>query len=422
MASSEVTAAIQSLEASSSSSANRSSEYSQLLDKILASPDSPSVAADLIAYVQSVLSDSLGIVASRPILSAFVQRFKEIQNAELQVEVGQRAVELLQPKVVSYEEQDFALKQIVASAQEKLEDFMAAARTLQAITLDSSQRTISDDEKANIWIRIVRNYLEEGETIAAGAYLNRVKGIIFSVSNPEIRLHFALSQARVNDAQRNFLDASQGYYTVSNEPLIDEAERLQALSAAMVCAVLAPAGPQRSRSLARLYKDERASQVDVFPILEKIFLDRILEASEVQSFSQNLAEHQVARTADGSTVLDRAVLDHNLLAASRLYRNVSFAALGELLNVDPDKAETYASQMIEQGRVAGYIDQIAQFIFFEGEGTGQKKTDHAEHVVGKELRTWDSNVLALSEVVERAAGLIQLHDPVSPQLTSLGHF
>src|SRR5438270_849549 len=65
---------------------------------------------------------------------------------------------------------------------------------------------------------------------------------------------------------------------VSFEPQVDESERLRCLSAAITCAVLAPAGPQRSRILATLYKDERASQYlpTDFAILEKMHFLRLL--------------------------------------------------------------------------------------------------------------------------------------------------
>ena len=39
----------------------------------------------------------------------------------------------------------------------------------------------------------------------------------------------------------------------------------------------------------------------------------------------------------GSTVLDRAVWEHNLLAASKVYTNISFVELGALLDIDPAK-------------------------------------------------------------------------------------
>ena len=39
----------------------------------------------------------------------------------------------------------------------------------------------------------------------------------------------------------------------------------------------------------------------------------------------------------GSTILDRAVIEHNLLSASKLYNNISFDELGSLLEIPPAK-------------------------------------------------------------------------------------
>ena len=39
----------------------------------------------------------------------------------------------------------------------------------------------------------------------------------------------------------------------------------------------------------------------------------------------------------GSTILDRAVIEHNLLSASKLYNNISFEELGALLEIPPVK-------------------------------------------------------------------------------------
>lgn len=49
---------------------------------------------------------------------------------------------------------------------------------------------------------------------------------------------------------------------------------------------------------------------------------------------------------------------HNLLSASRLYDNILFDQLGELLGIDAEKAEFIAAQMIGEGRMSGSIDQI----------------------------------------------------------------
>jgi COP9 signalosome complex subunit 4 len=63
--------------------------------------------------------------------------------------------------------------------------------------------------------------------------------------------------------------------------------------------------------------------------------------------------------------LERAVIEHNLLSASKLYNNITFEELGALLEIPPIKAEKIASQMITEGRMNGYIDQIDSIVHFE---------------------------------------------------------
>lgn len=128
-------------------------------------------------------------------------------------------------------------------------------------------------------------------------------------------------------------------------------------------------GQQRSRMLATLFKDERCQQLPAYSILEKMYLDRIIRRSELQEFEALLQPHQKACTIDGlgSTILDRAVIEHNLLSASKLYNNITFEELGALLDIPPTKAEKIASQMITEGRMNGYIDQIDSIVHFESE-------------------------------------------------------
>lgn len=173
----------------------------------------------------------------------------------------------------------------------------------------------------------------------------------------------------------------------------------------MTCAVLAPAGPNRSRVLASLYRDERSSELPTYNILSKMFLDHILRSAEVKDFEGILKPHQLARIAISSndrlasaisddspapvnepnastrtgpsTVLDRAVMEHNLLASSNIYNNITFRGLGALLDLTPGAAETMARKMIEQGRLRGSIDQVDKLIWFE-----QREEDDAQGKAG----------------------------------------
>ncbi|KAL4957367.1 hypothetical protein BDW69DRAFT_156482 [Aspergillus filifer] len=378
---------------------NKLQLYNDLLSDTVSSSPEPQLADDLNYYLDTVISEDLSIVAARPILDSFIEILRKLKP-ETQIAVGQHAVTLIQSRSTSVEEQDSQIRNILADAYISEEEYIAAAKALQGIHIDSSQRLVSDLEKSRLWIRIVRLYLEEDDTTSAEAFLNRIKNLPTKLEDPELKLYFRLSQARIQDARRRFLDASQEYFNVSLAAGVDEADRLAALAAAIRCAVLAPAGPQRSRTLATLYKDDRATSVEEFGILEKMFLDRLLNPDEVAAFSQRLAPHQLAQTADGTTVLDKAVVEHNLVAASKLYKNIHTDALGAILGLQGsgdltagEKAEAYAARMVEQGRLNGSIDQIDGIIYFEDSSTA----------TGRYIKQWDAGVQGLSEGVERVA-------------------
>jgi COP9 signalosome complex subunit 4 len=410
MASSKVSDALKQI----SDSADKPQGFESLISQVHLASSPTQLAGDLTAILDSIIANSLGIVATRSLCALFVQKLKTVSSNETKIAVGEHALEVFSAQASSFEEQNAQVRELMATAYEEDEDNLSAAKVLAGIPLESSQRKVSNEDKVRFWIRITRNYLEVDDTTLAEQYLNKAKNLIYTVSDRDLNLHFKLSQARIQDARRNFLAAAQGYQDISLLPIIGEEERLHTLSMAIKCSVLAPAGPLRSRALGRLYKDERAATLEEFPILEKMFLDRLLSPEEVAKFAEGLATHQLARTSDGSTVLAKAVVEHNLRGASRLYNNIGFDALGLLLGLDGDKAEETTARMIEQGRLVGRIDQVERIIWFEGgEATGEKGSGRAEGVVGKELRRWDSNVQGLAEEVEKVTSELQLRYPVS---------
>jgi len=280
--------------------------------------------------------------------------------------------------------------------------------------------SLPDDEKFRIYIRIVRLLLEDEDSVQAETYYNRAALLSNSTTERETQLQFKLCQARISDYARKFLEAAMRYHELSWAADIDEEERRELLyvdistlssnsfilhirSSAVTCAVLAPAGPNRSRVLASLYRDERSCDLPTYNILSKMFLDHILRPAEIHSFEQTLKPHQLAQIAISSndrlastvndeepaepssskrtgpsTVLDRAVMEHNLLASSKIYNNITFRGLGALLDLSPGAAETMARKMIEQGRLKGSIDQVDKLIWFDG----GKEEDDAQGKAG----------------------------------------
>lgn len=356
-------------------------------------------ASDFTTIADQIFAQSLGIVHTRALLTSLITTLRSRQDHDLWVEVGTHTLDILNSSPTqssSFLEQAAQIRELIADGHEANDDFAEAARVLAEIPLESSQRRVSDEDKARVWIRIVRDHLEVDDSTAAETYLNKMKNIIFNIQDATVQLHFRLSQARINDAKRQFLAASQAYHEISFGSAIAEDERLHTLAMAIKCAILAPAGPTRSRALGRLYKDERAAGLDEFGILEKMFLDRLIDPAEVDKFAQGLQPHQLATTADGSTVLARAMVEHNLLAASRLYTNIDLDALGVLLGLGGEKAEDTTAKMIEQGRLAGKIDQIDRCIWFED---------------AQAIRQWDDHVLGVAEEVENVIGQMQKEQP-----------
>lgn len=208
-------------------------------------------------------------------------------------------------------------------------------------------------------------YLEDGDPVQAEAFINRASLLQAETKSEELHVLYKVCYARVLDYRRKFIEAAQRYNELSYRTIVDEGERMNALKNALICTVLASAGQQRSRMLATLFKDERCQHLPAYAILEKMYLDRIIRRSELEEFEALLQLHQKASTLDGSSILDRAVFEHNLLSASKLYNNITFEELGALLEIQPSKAERIASQMITEERLNGYIDQIDGIVHFE---------------------------------------------------------
>ncbi|KAI0832425.1 hypothetical protein BC628DRAFT_314609 [Trametes gibbosa] len=418
---------------------DKATAYQSLLSETLASQDQSNLPTEIHTLVDNVVNqESVGLVISRGILSELVRALSEgkVPDTQRRKRIVEDTLEIVQPRLVSYEEQVNSLRFQLADILEEEESWSDAARVLTGISLDSGQRSLPDEEKLRVYVRIVRLLLEDEDSIEAERYYNRAALLAHSTTDRETLLQFKLCQARISDYSRKFLEAASRYHELSWVAEIDEGERNHMLSAAMTCAILAPAGPNRSRVLAALCRDERTSELPSFNILLKMFHDRILRPSEIQEFEGTLKPHQLAKIAISSndrlasavaeddhagdaavstrkgpaTVLDRAVMEHNLLASSKIYNNITFRGLGALLDLTPGAAETMARRMIEQGRLKGAIDQVEKLISFDvlgedddaqGKAGGLGDVEQVEEDTGAPFtKRWDMQIRLTAANVE----------------------
>ncbi|XP_054789593.1 COP9 signalosome complex subunit 4-like [Prosopis cineraria] len=359
-------------------------QYKQILSAVIASND----IIQARRFIDHMLSDVVPLVVSRQLLQTFAQELGRLQP-EAQKEIAHYALAEIQPRVVSFEEQVLIIREKLAELYESEQEWSKAAQMLSGIDLDSGMRSIDDTFRLAKCIQIARLYLGDDDAVNAEAFINKASFLVSNSQQEVLNLQYKVCYARILDLKRKFLEAALRYYDISQiekrqigDEVIEDALK-QALPAAVTCTILAAAGPQRSRVLATLYKDERCSKLKIYPILQKVYLERILRKPEIDAFAEELKAHQKALLPDNFTVLDRAMIEHNLLSASKLYTNISFDELGTLLGIPPHKAEKIASRMIYEDRMRGSIDQVEAVIHFE---------DDTE-----ELQRWDQQIVGLCQ-------------------------
>lgn len=378
---------------------DQAEKYRAILDAILSSANANETQANgelvdaLKIFIEAIVNENVSLVISRQVLTDVSRRLFYLPD-EISKAVSHYTLDKVQPRVISFEEQVASIRQYLANIYERDQNWREAANVLVGIPLETGQKQYTVDYKLDTYLKIARLYLEDDDPVQAEAFINRASLLQAESHSEQLLIFYKVCYARVLDYKRKFIEAAQRYNELSYKSLIHETERMRALRNALICTILASAGQQRSRMLATLFKDERCQQLPAYSILEKMYLDRIIRRSELQEFEALLQPHQKACTIDGlgSTILDRAVIEHNLLSASKVYNNITFEELGALLEIPPTKAEKIASQMITEGRMNGYIDQIDSIIHFETRET---------------LPTWDKQIQSLcyqvNQIIEKIA-------------------
>ncbi|CAN1323450.1 COP9 signalosome complex subunit 4 [Linum perenne] len=317
-------------------------QYKHILSSVISSNDI------ILAkkFIDHMLSDDVPLVVSRQLLQTFAQELGRLQP-QAQKDIAHYTLTQIQPRVVSFEEQVLIIREKLAELYESEQQWSRAAQMLSGIDLDSGMRVIDDTYRLSKCVQIARLYLEDDDAVNAEAFINKASFLVSNSQHEVLNLQYKVCYARILDLKRKFLEAALRYYDISQiekrqigDETIDEDALEQALTAAVTCTILAAAGPQRSRVLATLYKDERCSKLKIYPILQKVYLERILRKPEIDAFSEELKPHQ---------------------------------------------AEKIASRMICEDRMRGSIDQVEAVIHFE---------DDTE-----ELQQWDQQISGLCQAL-----------------------
>ena len=88
----------------------------------------------------------------------------------------------------------------------------------------------------------------------------------------------------------------------------------------------------------------------------------------VEEFKGELEDWQNVTMGDGYTVLEKSLIEHNILVISKIYMNIRFEEIGKFLGINAEQAEDIIATMVEQGRIQAVLDQGNELVEFEEEG------------------------------------------------------
>eukprot|EP00871_Galdieria_phlegrea_P002280 jgi/Galph1/3052/GphlegSOOS_G1753.1 len=326
----------------------------------------------LLQWVSSITEEDIPVHVIRQLIASFLEG---IMNLPLQSQKKLLLflLERAEARSLNFEEQNIVVKETLSNIYETEKDYLSAAQILSQLPLDGNSRNISEEYKLRTYIKIAQLFLSVGDSNSAESFLNRASAAITFCDNEQIKHLFKICHAQVLEAKRKFAEAAWHYYELSqidgkggNLMNSNDSVSLDFLNHAVICAIFSPAGPQRSRILTALFRDERSRSLLSFDMLQAVYMDRILKKKQMETFSDLLASFQLKTTSgDGQNIFEQSLVEHNLLAVSKIYNNIGLEELGSLLEIPPGTAENLASKMIYEGRLKGAIDQVNRIIEFE---------------------------------------------------------
>jgi COP9 signalosome complex subunit 4 len=254
-------------------------------------------------------------------------------------------------------------------------------------------------------VKVSECFLLDDDIVEADSAVTLAGTVVEEITDPDqhwaLILRYKSTYARVLDCNRKFLPAASRYHDLTNlhSDKIDEGDILELLGRATTCAILAPSGAQKKRILATLYADPRLGQLRTIPHLQthatlvtKMYRSQVIRPEDVGPFESSLADHQKAIRGDGRTILQHAVLEHNMIAVSRLYRSIYLRELNKVLGDVP--AEKLAAKMITDGSLKGKIDQVEGILYFTLDQDGEDQ--------------WNKGIMSFCTELNRVAS--DIHD------------
>lgn len=299
----------------------------------------------------------------------------------------------------------------------------------------------AESYKLELNLRIARAYLHLGDHTAAESFLNRA-ALLFSVSSSrgssvmslpllscnnsasgrgadavdntvyQLKVDYTASQAAVCDLKGQYLKAANLYFELAG---VDQYKH-DAFTKSGLCALLAPPTEQQARFLTKWYQDFRCAEFAndikfcaLSQTVQFVRLVKLVPANILADLRQLLLPHHLVAICSGSSiemsVFKQALIQHNIVAVSKLYSSVAFTRLASLLNASVDEVKYVSRQLVEAKLLNAQIDQISDLLLL-GAPTEESLYNFVEKRIGKLCFQVESisEALASKEYVKSQSG------------------
>lgn len=134
------------------------------------------------SLMDQLLVESATVNDSRPVISYLANNLSKLDNTTT-IEVCEYAIQKLKLRQHQFDEEDTIFKKELADVYIAREDFEKAARTLESINLEHTNRNVNPHEKADVWLSTAESWFEFDDSVNAEKFVNKAAHVMHLVQD-----------------------------------------------------------------------------------------------------------------------------------------------------------------------------------------------------------------------------------------------
>ena len=138
-------------------------KYRSILDSILTHGEDELVEG-LKTFIEAIVNENVSLVISRQLLSEVGATLVQLEDSVSKA-VSHFTLEVVQPRVISFEDQVVAIRQHLADIYEREQNWSEAGKVLVGIPLETGQKQYTVDFKLETYLKIARYCMEPGRKL-----------------------------------------------------------------------------------------------------------------------------------------------------------------------------------------------------------------------------------------------------------------